>query len=82
MIARVQGNGWKAKLLAPERKEAITKNIETTIALYWAACHRAIEADVYTSGIALGKRLSYNVKYPFENGDEMMLDSPLDTMKW
>jgi hypothetical protein len=82
VITRVQGNGWKAKLLAPERAESINGGNETSVALYWAVCHKAIEADVYKSGTALGKKLNYNVAYPFEKGDEIRLQSPLDTMKW
>jgi hypothetical protein len=82
VISRVEGNGWKAKLLAPERTEAINSDNETSVALYWGACHKAIEADVYKSGTALGTKLSYKVKYPFETADEVLLHFPLETMKW
>jgi hypothetical protein len=76
------GKAWKALLLAPEQKNAIQKDTETAIALYWGACHRATEANVYKSGTQLGQRLGYEVKYPFAEGDEKILSTPADVLKW
>ena len=76
------GKAWKALLLAPEQKNAIQKETETAIALYWGACHRATEANVYKSGTQLGKKLGYAVNYPFAEGDEKILSMPSDVLKW
>lgn len=82
IIARTEANGSKATRIAPEQKSTIHKGDESEIALYWAACHRAAEVDVYLSGTRLGKRLKYQVSYPFPDGAEIALTSPLDVMKW
>jgi hypothetical protein len=82
IIIRTEPNGWKATRIAPEQKSTIRKEEESEIALYWGPCRRAAEADVYLSGTRLGKRLKYQVSYPFPDGAEIALTSPLDVMKW
>ena len=63
-------------------EECNKKETETAIALYWGACHRATEANVYKSGTQLGKKLGYAVNYPFAEGDEKILSMPSDVLKW
>lgn len=71
---------WRVSFLAPGVKDQVYGANETALALYWAACHRAIVKDVYDGGEKLGRKLGYRIA---KAGDDIeKLADPKAALSW
>jgi hypothetical protein len=78
-----RGSGWSTTMLAPGNSDAIFGATETTLALYWAACHGKAVDDVYDGGQRLGKEFGYHVKWSADDGiEDKPLQQPTDALRW
>jgi len=72
---------WVASPLEPGNEAAMAGATESAYAMYWAACHRAAVADVYSGGTRLARKLGYEF-----SGNAIPQDAPLsapaDVLKW
>lgn len=74
-------------MLVPGISAAISGATETTLALYWAACHGKAVDDVYDGGERLGKKFGYHVKWSADECgiieiEDKPLQRPTDALKW
>ena len=71
---------WRVGFLAPGNTRQVFGANETGLALYWAACHRAIVSDVYGEGEKLGGKLGYHIDKPAEDIEK--LADPKTALTW